>query len=163
MLKRGVASLRLMLEPQAKNIIELEGMSGLADERKPLIQRIMRDSRGWIDAVIMVVNGVRIAFTENGEVNVNNVASAACTIADAALAVLELFGSRKINEMDIRMLEGWHLIIRDHDGCRIAILTKPNPNLGLIKLALEKNLASNKHVGKIMHAIQKMASSTRIE
>jgi predicted regulator of Ras-like GTPase activity (Roadblock/LC7/MglB family) len=109
MLKRGVASLRLMLEPQAKNIIELEGMNGLADERKPLIQRIMRDSRGRIDAVIMVVNGVRIAFTENREVNVNNVASAACTIADTALAVLELFGSRKINEMDIRMLEGWHL------------------------------------------------------
>jgi predicted regulator of Ras-like GTPase activity (Roadblock/LC7/MglB family) len=133
------------------------------EERKPLIQRIMRDSKGWIDAVIMVMNGARIAFTENGEVNVNNVASAACTIADATLAVLELFGSRKINEMDIRMLEGRHLIIRDHNGCRIAILTKPNPNLGLIKLALEKNLASNKHVGKIMHAIQKMASSTRIE
>jgi hypothetical protein len=33
----------------------------------PLIRRIMRDSRGWIDAVIMIVNGARIAFTENGE------------------------------------------------------------------------------------------------
>jgi predicted regulator of Ras-like GTPase activity (Roadblock/LC7/MglB family) len=163
MLKRGVVFSELMLEPQAKNIAELEGIGELADERKPLIRRIVEDSRGWIDAVIMIVNGARIAFTENGGVSMNNVTSAACTIADAALAVLELFGSRKINEMDIRMLEGRHLIIRDHNGWRIAILTKPNPNLGLIKLALEKNLASNKHPGKIVHAVQRIALSARIE
>jgi len=148
MLKRGGASREPMPESRFKAMSELEELGAPIEERKPLIQRIMRDSRGWIDAVIMIVNGTRIAFTENGEINANNVTSAACTIADAALAVLELFGSRKINEIDIRMFEGRHLIIRDHNGCRIAILTKPDPNLGLIKLALEKNLASNRHPGK---------------
>jgi len=152
-----------MPESRFKAMSELEKLGAPVEERKALIQRIMRDSRGWIDAVIMIVNGTRIAFTENGGINVNNVTSAACTTADTVLAVLELFGSRKINEMDIRMLEGRHLIIRNHNGCRIAILTKPNPNLGLIKLALEKNLASNRHPGKIMHAVQRIASSICIE
>jgi hypothetical protein len=35
MLKRGVVFPELMLEPQAKNIAELEGIGGLANERKP--------------------------------------------------------------------------------------------------------------------------------
>lgn len=153
MLKRGEAFSEPMLETRVKDLTELEELGVLADEWKPLIQRIMRDSRGWIDAVIMIVNGARIALTENGEINMNNVSSGACTIADAALAVLELLGSRKLNEMDIRMLEGRHLIIRSYEECYIVALTKPNPNLGLIKLALEKNLASNKHARKIMHAI----------
>jgi predicted regulator of Ras-like GTPase activity (Roadblock/LC7/MglB family) len=162
MLKRSGFFPESMLEPQVKSIAESE-VAELADERKPLIRRIMEDSRGWIDAVIMIVNGARIAFTEDDEVNVNNFASATCTMADAALAVLELFGSRKLNEMDIRMLEGRHIIIRNYNGCRIAVLTKPNPNLGLIKLALEKNLASNKPSRKIMHVIQKITTSTRTE
>jgi predicted regulator of Ras-like GTPase activity (Roadblock/LC7/MglB family) len=163
MLKNGGASPNPMPESRFKAMSDLEKLGAPIEERKPLIQRIMRDSKGWIDAVIMIVNGTRIAFTENGGINVNNVTSAACTIADAALAVLELFGSRIINEMDIRMLEGRHLIIRNHNGWRIVILTKPDPNLGLIKLALEKNLASNRHPGKIMHAVQRITSSTCIK
>ncbi len=133
-----------MLELQAKGINELEGVGKPSRERKPLIRKIMEDSGGWIDAIIMVVNGTRITFTEDNDIDLNNIASAAYTIIEATLAVMEFFGSRKLNEINIRMQEGRHLIIKSYKGCHIAALTKPNPNLGLIKLALEKNLASNK-------------------
>lgn len=145
-----------MLETQAKSVTESKEMGEIFQERKPLIRRIIEDSRGWIDAVIMIVNGTKIALTENSEINVNSVAEAAYTIAEATLAVIELFESRKFKEMDLQIWEGRHLITRWYKGCYIVALTKPNPNLGLIKLALSKNLTSEKLAERVANITEKI-------
>lgn len=150
----------LMLELQARGAAEPEKTP---EERKPLIRRIMEDARGWIDCMIMVVNGTRITLTANDELNANNVADAAHVIADATIAVIELLGARKFKELDLRIQGGRHLIIRRYKGCYIAALTKPNPNIGLIRLALDKNLASEKPAGRMTRIAEEMIMRARVK
>lgn len=121
----------------------MEKPSEDALRRRPLIEKIVKDSKGWIDVIIMLVNGTRIAFGGSEDIEPEHVADAASSIAEATLAVMELFGSRKFDEIGLQVQEDRHLIIRGYRGCYIAALTKPNPNLGMIKLAFERNLVLN--------------------
>lgn len=142
-----------MLENRTKCIVlGSEGPGEYTWVRKPLIEKIMKDSRGWIDLIVMTVNGMRIVFTGGDGVEPKHIAEAASSIAKATLVVMELFGSKNFNEIDLQVQESRHLIIRGYRGCYIAALTKPNPNLGLVKLALNKNLAPDRLLRKVMHA-----------
>jgi len=147
-----------MLENRAKYVVVgLEKPSEHGWERRPLIEKIVKDSRGWIDVIVMLVNGTRIAFSGGDGIEPERIADAASSIAEATLAVMELFGSRKFDEIDLEVQEGRHLIIRRYRGCHIAALTKPNPNLGLIKQAFERNLASDRPLRKIVQVAHKPA------
>ena len=143
--KRAVLSARgVMLENQARYvIIGAEGSSEHGWEQRSLIEKIVRDSRGWIDVIVMLMNKKMTASNGGDGIEPERVADAATSIAEATLAVRELFGSRKFDEIDLEVQGGRHLIIRRYGGYHIAALTKPNPNLGLIKQAFRRNLESS--------------------
>ncbi|MCS7132174.1 MAG: DUF433 domain-containing protein [Nitrososphaeria archaeon] len=149
-----------MLEDRNKyTIIGLEEPSKRAFLGKPLIEKIMKDSRGWIDLLLMTVNGTKIVFSESDDVEPKHIADAASSIAKATLMVMELFGAKNFNEIDLQVQEGRYLIIRGYRECYIAALTKPNPSLGLVKLALDRNLTSDRLLRKVMHVAQKAADA----
>ena len=121
-------------------------------EQRPLIEKIMRDSRGWIEIIVMLINGTRIAFSGGNGIKPERIADASSSLIEATLAIMELFGSRRFNELELQVQENRYLILRKYKDCYIAALTKPNPNLGLIKLAFKKNFTPN-HSPKIMQMI----------
>ena len=124
-------------------------------EQRPLIEKIMRASRGWIEIIVMLVNGTRIAFSGGNGIKPERIADASSSLIEATLAVMELFGSRRFHELELQVQENRYLILRKYKDCYIAALTKPNPNLGLIKLALKKNLAPNRSPKIIQTIIEK--------
>ena len=121
-------------------------------EQRPLIEKIMKESRSWIEVIVMLINGTRIAFSGGNGIKPERIADAASSLIEATLAIMELFGSRRFNELELQVQENRYLILRKYKDCYIAALTKPNPNLGLIKLALKKNLTPD-HSPKIMQMI----------
>ena len=145
-LKRLVHALRIVMSrTHVKHTafkLEKERAGGL-ENRRPLIERIMRDCRGWIDVIIMFVNGTRIVCDE-GAIRKSDHIAASLPIAEATLAVSELLGSKGFDEIKLQLQGGRYIIVRKHRDCYIAALTKPNPNLGLIDLAFKKNIVPDR-------------------
>ena len=133
-------------------LIGLRRISEDHSGQRPLIEKIMKDSRGWIEVIVMLINGTRIAFSGGNGIKPERIADAASSLIEATLAVMELFGSRRFHELELQVQENRYLILRRYKDCYIAALTKPNPNLGLIKLAFKKNLTSD-HSPKIIQTI----------
>jgi len=156
MLKKARAPAHSMPGNRAEyTLIGLKRASEHHLEQKPLIEKMMKDSRDWIEVIVMLVNGTRIAFSGGNGIKPERIANASSSLIEATLAVMELLGSRRFNELELQIQENRYLILRKYKDCYIAALTKPNPNLGLIKLALKKNLTPNRSPKIIQMIIEK--------
>lgn len=127
-----------MMKNSGSLIVELERSK--EDELEFMVKKIAEGSRGWIDAIVVMANGNRIIFSENDRVDPMYIADVAFLIAETAASVMELFNSKKLDELDVQLQGDRYLMIKAYERYLIAVLTKPNPNLGLIKLVFNKYL-----------------------
>ena len=97
-------------------------------EGKHLLKAIMRECRGWLEEII-IADEVR-----------GGIGRAALAASGIALTVRETFSSKGFEEAEIQLQDGRYLVLRAYNGGYVIALTKPNPNLGLIRLTFRKYL-----------------------
>jgi len=105
---------------------ELEKVS----EGRYLLKAIMRECRGWLEEII-IADEARGGFGR-----------AALAASGIALTVREIFSSNGFEEAEIQLRDGRYLVLRAYNGGYVIALTKPNPNLGLIRLTFRKYLSN---------------------
>lgn len=93
-----------------------------------LLKAIMRECRGWLEEIT-------IADKAHGELS-----RAALAASGITLTVREIFSSKGFEEAEIQLRDGRYLVLRTYNGGYVIALTKPNPNLGLIRLTFRKYL-----------------------
>lgn len=117
-------------------------MEAVRSRLTSLIEDMMIGCRGWVDAIIVVSqDGAPVAYSANMEVDPEYVAAATSSIAGATDAVLELLSSGGFEDIDVKLKEKRHLIVRRYEDYYIVAITKPNPNLGFINLVFEAYLS----------------------
>jgi len=118
-------------------------MITMLNKLRSLVDDLMVSCGGWIEAIIIVSeDGIPIAYSASIDLKPDYVAAAISSIAGATSAVLELLNSRGFDGIDIRLRERRYLLVRRYQNCYLVALTKADPNLGFINLALEAHLSS---------------------
>ena len=99
-------------------------------EGRYLLKAIMRECRGWLEEII-IADEARGGFGR-----------AALAASGIALTIREIFSSKGFEEAEIQLQDGRYLVLRAYNGGYVIALTKPNPNLGLIRLTFRKYLSN---------------------
>lgn len=114
-------------------------------EMKSLLDDLMKSCEDWVEAIVIISEeGAPIMHSMCIDLEPDYIAVASSAILGSASAVLELLNSRGFDSIDVRLKEGRYLLVRRYEDYYLAALTRPEPNLGFISLALEAYLPSRR-------------------
>ncbi|MEM2003795.1 MAG: roadblock/LC7 domain-containing protein [Halobacteria archaeon] len=102
------------------------------------IEEVVKVSRGLIDAIIITKpDGTPVANVNSIDINPDYLAAAISAVSGVISSVLEVMEMGDFRRAHVELKDKRYLYVVPYKGDYVALITKPNPNLGFIDLLLD--------------------------
>lgn len=102
------------------------------------IEEVIRVSRGMIEAVLIAKpDGTPVVHANSLNINPDYLAAAVSAVSGVILSVLEVMEMGEMRRVDVELSDKRHVFIVPYKSDYAALITKPDPNLGLIDILVD--------------------------
>lgn len=106
---------------------------------KVLLEKIIRASGGEIEAAIVVgEDGLSLFYSTSRSMDVDAISACTTALVGALSSGLSLLDQEGFERVDVKLDDSSHLVLVPLNGALLVVKTRPEPNIGLVYLIIEK-------------------------